>query len=198
MLNLTFLRLTALAGVLATAAFLAGLPANQVAAGGGGCHGGPEREGAGSRVELSGNCFSPIVLNAEPGTTITFENMDDVQHDIAGAGAAWGTGGQFLGKGGTASVTFTEPGLYPYSCYLHYGMTGVIAVGDDHSVAGWAPGEMSVSRLPASASNAAQAAAVQTEDGSGDELPATLLIGGAGVLVAAAVASTIAVKRARR
>lgn len=196
MLNLTFLRLTALAGVLATAAFLAGLPANQAAAGGG-CHGGPQREGSGIRVELSGNCFTPIVLNAEPGATITFENLDDVQHDIAGAGAAWGTGGQLLGKGGTASVTFTEPGLYPYSCYLHYGMTGVIAVGDDRSVAGWAPGDMSVSRLPADTSNAPQSAAVTTnDDGSGPGLPA--MLGGAGVLVAAGVASTIAVRRARR
>lgn len=170
--------------------------ASTAEAGGGGCHGSPEREGAGTRVALSGNCFSPIVLNVEPGDTVVFENMDDAQHDITGAAGSWGARGELLGKGATASVAFTEPGLYPYSCYLHVGMTGVIVVGGERSVSGRAPGEMTVSRVPVAPQDAA--AAPNTTAGSSDSEISQWLLTGGGVLVGLVVATGAYAAWARR
>lgn len=122
--------------------------AGEVTAGGGGCHGSAVREGTGLRVALERNCFSPMVLKVEPGETVVFENTDEAKHDVAGAAQAWGTQGQLLSKGGSVSVTFEEPGLYPYSCYLHYGMAGVISVGDARSMAGGSAETLRVLRSP--------------------------------------------------
>jgi hypothetical protein len=41
----------------------------------------------------------------------------------------WGTGGD-LREGETERILFADPGLYPYTCYYHPGMSGVIVVGD--------------------------------------------------------------------
>lgn len=191
-------RWTGLVAVLGGAALVGGLNLDGEAnAGGGGCHGSPEREGDGTRVEMTLNCFSPVVLNVEPGEVITFENMDEAQHDIAGAGAAWGSGGKLMSRGGTATVTFTEPGLYPYSCYLHYGMTGVISVGDERSLAGRAPSAMVVSRFPASPPDDAtkmNALSAKENEGSSN----AMVLAGGGLLVGAVVVSGAWVMRSRR
>ena len=190
-------RRTGLVAVLGGAALVGSvnLEREASAGGGGGCHGSPEREGSGTLVALAGNCFSPIVLNVETGATVTFENMDPVTHDIGGVAGSWGTGGTLLAQGGTASMTFTEPGLYPYSCYLHYGMTGVISVGDERSVAGWAPGAMTVSRVPAAPDDSKTASVSAADDGGFDS---GWLMAGGGALVGVVVVSGAWVVRSRR
>lgn len=116
-------------------------------AGGGACHGGtPPTEGTGSTVELSRACFSPTVLRVEPGTRVTFVNRDPFEHDVTGANGAWSSG-KLLRSGDSFSVTFDGDGTYPFSCYLHPGMTGVIAVGDANATM---EGASSVSVAPAS------------------------------------------------
>ncbi|MBE0611368.1 MAG: hypothetical protein IH609_18445, partial [Dehalococcoidia bacterium] len=91
----------------------------------------PAWDAAGAEVRLSGNCFTPTVLRVEPGTSVTFRNIDPVVHHIAGVAYAWGTPWERqFGEGDTAEFTFSEQGIYPYSCYLHLGMTGAIVVGD--------------------------------------------------------------------
>ncbi len=189
-------RLVAMGAVVGGAVLLGGVAQqDEVAAGGGGCHGSPEKEGDGTRVALAGNCFSPIVLNVEPGETVVFENTDSVPHDITGAAGAWGSKGMLEGAGTSATITFTEPGLYPYSCYLHYGMTGVISVGDARSVSGWAPGEMTVSRVPvAPVGDDAPASVAEAEDGG---FGGWWLAGG-GALVGVVVATGAWVVRLRR
>lgn len=120
-----------MASALALGLVVMGVPAS-VDAGGGACHVAPAvRDAAGAEVQLSGNCFTPTVLRVEPGTRVTFRNVDPVVHHIAGVAYAWGTPWerQFQ-EGDTAEFTFGEPGIYPYSCYLHLGMTGAIVVGD--------------------------------------------------------------------
>lgn len=111
--------------------FVGGVPAG-VEAGGGACHVAPAaRDAAGTEVQLSGNCFTPTVLRVEPGTRVTFRNVDPAVHHIAGAAYGWGTPWERpFQEGDTAEFTFSEAGTYPYSCYLHIGMAGAIVVGD--------------------------------------------------------------------
>ena len=96
-----------------------------VAAGGGGCH--QQTEGAGSTVQMEGFCFTPTVLRVDPGTTVTWENADPVEHVVTGTGWA---AMDALAPGEEASHTFDSPGAYAYACYLHPGMNGVVLVGN--------------------------------------------------------------------
>ena len=98
------------------------------ASGGGGC-GSEISEGAGTDVAISGYCFEPTVLYAAPGDEITWTNQDPIRHDVLGSAAAWGSFGA-LRRAATASHSFQRPGVYPYVCTWHPGMSGAIVVGD--------------------------------------------------------------------
>jgi plastocyanin len=112
--------------VLGAAAIALGgsLPAS---AGGGGCHSETATEGSGTNVVMREACFGPSVLRVPTGQTVTWTNMDDMDHVVGGTG--WGTY-DGLAKGGSISQRFTKAGVYAYSCYLHPGMNGVVLVGD--------------------------------------------------------------------
>src|SRR5688572_1557851 len=99
-----------------------------VASGGGGC-GGPISEGAGTSVDITGYCFEPTVLYASPGETVTWTNQDPTRHDVLGSNAAFGSY-EALRQGTNATNTFDRPGVYPYVCTWHPGMSGAIVVGD--------------------------------------------------------------------
>ncbi len=57
------------------------------ASAGGGGHCEPTESG-GTRVELSGACFTPTTLFVDPGQTIAFVNRDPIAHNVSGSG--WG------------------------------------------------------------------------------------------------------------
>jgi plastocyanin len=114
------------AAMVALAFFPAG-PAD--ASGGGGC-GEPITEERGTEVEIEGFCFTPTVLYAAPGETVTWTNRDGVRHNVGGANLAWGSFEQ-LKYEESISHTFSEPGVYSYVCTLHPGMVGTVVVGDD-------------------------------------------------------------------
>ena len=65
-----------------------------------------------------------------PGTTVTFANTSGEPHLITGANASWGDRDAEIAAGASRSVTFDRAGIYPFSCSLHRGMTGVIVVGE--------------------------------------------------------------------
>jgi plastocyanin len=98
------------------------------ASGGGGC-GAPVTDATGTGVEIDMFCFSPTILRTEPGTVVTFENLDPTTHNVLGAHGAWGTWNA-LKRGREISFRFTEPGVFPYVCAYHPGMVGVVVVGD--------------------------------------------------------------------
>ncbi len=102
--------------------------AAQAGAGGGGCH--EMTEGSGDAVELVGFCFTPSVLRVTPGTEVSWTNEDQVDHVVTGTG--WGLDAT-LGAGDSGTHRFPEAGTYPYTCYLHPGMNGVVLVGDETS-----------------------------------------------------------------
>ncbi|MGH2805826.1 MAG: cupredoxin domain-containing protein [Actinomycetota bacterium] len=109
---------------------LALAPAAPAAASGGGGCGEPITEERGAEVDIEGFCFTPTVLYAAPGDTVTWTNRDPVPHNVGGANMAWGSFEQ-IRRGKSISHTFSEPGVYSYVCSLHPGMAGTVVVGGD-------------------------------------------------------------------
>ena len=126
---------------------------------GGGCHDGPS-QGSGDTVEMKDACFTPSTLRVERGTTVTFINRDDFDHNVSGM--AWGEYGS-MRTGDRVSVAFDDEGVYAYACTLHQGMTGSIVVGDGE---GPGDGAMVVASDDGPADTAAVAQPVETEEGS--------------------------------
>jgi plastocyanin len=114
-------------GILAAAAFLAVLVLPVLPAGaGGGCHTGAT-QGTGDTVELADMCFTPSALSIRPGDSVTFVNTDAMVHNVGGT--LWGHYDD-LNPGASFTATFDQPGIYPYACNYHPGMTGAVIVGD--------------------------------------------------------------------
>ena len=93
---------------------------------GGGCHSGVT-QGAGDTVELVEACPMPTILHVDVGATVTFVNEDPFVHNIIGN--LWGHYDD-LDPGDAFTASFDEPGIYPYACWYHPGMTGAVLVGD--------------------------------------------------------------------
>lgn len=81
-----------------------------------------------STVTLEPCAFVPSEAHVTPGTTVTFENGSQESHLVFGANAAWGDRDVELSAGATRTVRFDRAGIYPYSCAIHRGMSGVIVV----------------------------------------------------------------------
>ena len=100
------------------------------AAAGGGCHSGGT-QGTGDTVELIDACPTPTILTIDTGGTVSFVNEDPFAHNVIGS--AWGHP-EDLNQGDGFTATFDEPGVYPWACWYHPGMTGAIVVGDGTGV----------------------------------------------------------------
>jgi plastocyanin len=121
----------------AAAMIVLGVPATALA--GGGCHGGlTEADATGesdATITMVDACFDASVLRVDPGTDVTFANEDPLVHDVGGTG--WGSGGD-LRQGDVFTARFADPGVYPFACSYHQGMTGAVVVGDGKGAgAGW-------------------------------------------------------------
>jgi len=120
---------------LAAAAVLLGLlgllaaPAVPALAGGG-CHQGVTT-GSGDTVEMVDACFTPTTLRIDPGSAVTFVNTDPMTHNVGGN--LWGNL-EGMSEGDVFTATFSQPGIYPYACSYHPGMTGAIVVGNGTGV----------------------------------------------------------------
>jgi plastocyanin len=118
-------RLSVLVPLLAVlAGLLAAAP--PAAAGGGGCHR-PATEGRGTTLALSELCFTPTVLRVAEGSEVTIVNRDQLDHPLARPGGGWGWDGRM---GDRTTVRLGGAGTYPFFCYAHPGMVGVVVVGD--------------------------------------------------------------------
>jgi plastocyanin len=118
-------------GTLAVILGLIGIA--DVALAGGGCHGGATQQDATGKeeatVRMVDACFTASITTVDPGTDVTFVNEDGkgVTHNVGGT--LWGNYETML-QGDTYTATFDEPGIYPFACSYHPGMTGAIVVGD--------------------------------------------------------------------
>jgi plastocyanin len=78
--------------------------------------------------------FQPDPLTVEAGTTITFRNLDKINHSVTAGTREAPTPDDFDGlmedAGATFELTLDEPGTYDYFCRFHpgAGMTGQIVV----------------------------------------------------------------------
>jgi plastocyanin len=130
------MRATAVLGtLLSTAVLLIGLFATAPAVlAGDPCYHGfdipPRSEDSTTEIKVAPCAFGPTVAHVAVGSTVTFFNGPGFTHLITGANAEWGSKDVELQPAQRVSYTFTKPGIYPYACALHRGMSGVIVVGD--------------------------------------------------------------------
>ena len=92
--------------------------------------------GAAPTIAIKDCSFSPTVSRVPAGSTVTWKNVDYLPHVVSGIG--WGSVNGYtsvdastIQPGASFAQTFTTPGVYPYACYLHPGMSGVVIVADD-------------------------------------------------------------------
>jgi plastocyanin len=112
--------------VVAVAGLAVGLPLGATAGAGGGCHAGMT-QGTGDRVDMVDACFTPSILQVDPGTEVTFTNKDPMGHNVSAY--EWGRF-DAMRRGESFTATFTEEGIYPFACSYHPAMTGAVVVGD--------------------------------------------------------------------
>jgi plastocyanin len=77
-------------------------------------------------IKIDNFTFAPQRLTVRAGTTVTWQNRDDIPHAIASVTRAFKS--QALDTDDTYTFTLTSPGIYEYFCSLHPQMTGTIVV----------------------------------------------------------------------
>ncbi|MDQ1712589.1 MAG: hypothetical protein QOE45_2039 [Frankiaceae bacterium] len=93
---------------------------------GGGCFpGGPAALAETRTVVIDHACFGTGATHVAAGAAVTWRNASDFAHNISGPGVEFAE----LPAGAVHTVTFATPGLYPYACTIHPGMSGVVVVG---------------------------------------------------------------------
>jgi plastocyanin len=120
--------------IVGAAAFASG----GTALAGGGCHEGVTQDDATGEdeatVRMFNACFEATVTTVDPGTPVTFVNDDiGVTHNVGGN--QWGHFDDMI-EGDAFTATFDDPGVYPFACNYHPGMTGAIVVGGGKGGAG--------------------------------------------------------------
>ena len=94
-------------------------------------HGDDARESDSLTVAIAGYRFQPQNLTVPVGTTVTWVNMDSVEHSVE-SGTHDAPADLFdsglLGHMESFSYTFDRPGTYVYHCDPHPAMTGTIVV----------------------------------------------------------------------
>jgi plastocyanin len=126
---------------------------------GGGCHR-PPSEGRGGTLALTELCFRPTVLRVAPGSEVTIVNRDPIAHPLSRPGGGWGWDGA---EGDQTTVRLERSGIYPFFCYAHPGMVGVVVVGDGRGT-GDAVVDVANPAAPAAVADAARPAAGSPAD----------------------------------
>jgi plastocyanin len=70
--------------------------------------------------------YGPTTTTIAVGQTITWTNSGTSPHDATSTDGSWKT--PLLTSGKSASVTFSTPGTFDYSCVLHPWMKGTVVV----------------------------------------------------------------------
>jgi plastocyanin len=113
--------------VLILALVCVGFFGSSASGGGGGCFD-PVKTKAVSDVSIRDRCFRPTIALVETGTTVTWTNYDSQPHNVGLVNAVWAS--KTLRRNDSVSYRFEKPGVFPYICYIHAGMSGAVVVGD--------------------------------------------------------------------
>lgn len=68
--------------------------------------------------------YEPERITIPAGSTVEWVNREGVPHTVTFPGTDSGR----MDRGSRFAVTFDEPGRYPYVCFCHQNMTGVVIV----------------------------------------------------------------------
>jgi plastocyanin len=79
-------------------------------------------------VKIDNFAFQPKELVIPAGTTVTWQNADDVPHTATSKDDPQTFDSGALDTDDKFSFTFNKPGKYPYYCKVHTHMTGVVVV----------------------------------------------------------------------
>ena len=77
-------------------------------------------------VTIADFAFAPQVLTVPVGATVTWTNVDGVDHSVFATDQSLSSGA--LGRGAVFEFTFDTPGEHSYLCAFHPEMTGTITV----------------------------------------------------------------------
>jgi amicyanin len=86
---------------------------------------------SGNAVNIQNFAFNPQTLTVSTGSTVTWTNMDSVQHQIAadsGQAAIADFSSPNMAQGSTYSYTFQTAGTWTYHCSIHPTMKGTVIV----------------------------------------------------------------------
>jgi plastocyanin len=182
--------LAVLAATVLAATVLAAAPAS---AGGGGCHR-PATEGGGDTLALTELCFSPTVLRVAPGSEVTVVNRDTIDHPLSRPGGEWAWDGLI---GDRTTVRLEQAGTYPFFCYAHPGMVGVVVVGDGRGAGSGVVEVADAGTAPGGAAAAPAEPAAGTAGGTGPFPTAWLVLVALAALVGAVAGTRLAASRPR-
>jgi plastocyanin len=79
-------------------------------------------------VKIENFAFTPKELDVAVGTTVTWQNADDVPHTATSKDDPQVFDSGPLDTDDKFSFTFSKPGKYAYYCKVHPHMTGVVVV----------------------------------------------------------------------
>jgi plastocyanin len=88
----------------------------------------PAQAAPATTVVIDNFSFSPAQLSVAAGSTVTWENHDDMPHTIVNDATPREFKSAPLDSGEHFSQTFSKPGTYKYFCSIHPHMTGTIVV----------------------------------------------------------------------
>jgi len=84
-------------------------------------------EAARHQVRIEQYAYGPSSLNVTQGDTVTWTNLDSVEHDVVVTSGPESFRSPLLSMGESWSHTFTFPGSYSYICSLHPDMRAAVA-----------------------------------------------------------------------
>src|SRR5262245_14928045 len=79
-----------------------------------------------AEIHIDNFSFTPAEITVSPGTTLTWENRDDIPHNVVATGKAFRS--KVMDTEQKFSFTFGTPGVYEYFCALHPHMKGKVIV----------------------------------------------------------------------
>jgi plastocyanin len=77
-------------------------------------------------VKIGNFTFAQKSITVRPGTTVTWENDDDIPHTVVAKNLAFKS--KVLDTGEKFSFTFAKAGQFDYYCSIHPHMTGTVIV----------------------------------------------------------------------
>jgi len=87
-------------------------------------------EAAPASLDLMDRRFEPRVLAVPAGTTVTFHNLDTVDHDVYSFSAPKPLSLHLPAQSGVAPLTFLRSGVVVLGCKVHEEMVGYVYVAD--------------------------------------------------------------------